>query len=99
MVIGCSGAFETRIPAEECGRRLNSDRSAASYVGYADESGFEPLSVGSRVSYHIGLIPWIVWTLILSYVVEFHCSRSLSSVGCCQHRYWVGSSCSARLSY
>ena len=66
------------MPAEECGRRLNSDRSAASYVGYADGSGFElsrysrtairvrgsftPLAVGSRVSYRVELIPWIVWT-------------------------------------
>jgi len=85
MVIGSWGAFETRMPAEECGRRLNSDRSAASYVGYADGSGFElsrygrtavrvrgsftPLAVGSRVSYRVELIPWMVWTLIVSYVV------------------------------
>jgi hypothetical protein len=41
MVIGSWGVFETRMPAEECGRLLNSDRSAASYVGYADGSGFE----------------------------------------------------------
>ena len=85
MVIGSWGAFETRMPAEECGRRLNSDRSAASYFGYADGSGFElsrygrtavrvrgrftRLAVGSRVSYHVELIPWMMWTLIVSYVV------------------------------
>jgi hypothetical protein len=85
MVIGSSGAFETGIPAEECGRRLNFDRSAAPYVGYADGLGFElsrngrtavrvrgsftPLAVGTRVSYHIEVIPWMVWTLLVSYVV------------------------------
>ncbi len=85
MLIGSSGAFDTAIPAEECGRRLNADRSAMSYVGHADGAGFElsvygrnairvrgrftPLAVGSRVSYRIELIPWMLWALAASYAV------------------------------
>jgi hypothetical protein len=84
MVIGSSGTFDTPIPADECGRRLDSDRSGP-YVGYANGSGFElsrygrtavrvrgtftSIAAGSRVRYRIELIPWIVWTLVLSYVV------------------------------
>jgi hypothetical protein len=86
MVIGSSGAFDTRLPTDECGRRLNSDRSADSYVGDADSSGFQlslygrtavrirgsftSLAGGCRVSYRIEFKPWLLWALAVSFLIE-----------------------------
>jgi hypothetical protein len=86
MIIGSSGAFDASIPAAECARRLNADRRRGSYVGYANDSGFQfsrygrtavrvrgsfsSLATGSRVTYRIEFIPWIIWTLAVALVVE-----------------------------
>jgi hypothetical protein len=85
MVIGSSGRFETRFPPNECGQRLNNDRSASSYVGQADGFGFQltkygrtavsirgtftPHSAGSQVHYRIDFIPAILWSLVLALAI------------------------------
>jgi hypothetical protein len=86
MLIGSSGRFETRFAPDECAQRLNQDRSAAWYVGYANASGFQlakygrtmvlirgtfiPSSTGSGVDYRVEFIPWLLWALALSVVIS-----------------------------
>lgn len=86
MVIGSSGRFETHFPPDECGQQLNQDRSADSYVGFADVTGFQlakygrtavrirgmftPLGAGSGVEYRVEFIPWMIWALVLAFVVS-----------------------------
>jgi hypothetical protein len=83
MVIGSWDRFEAPFPPAECGRRLNRDRSADSYVGHADESGFQlavygrtgvqirgtfrPSGAGSEVVYRAEFTPWVVWALVLAF--------------------------------
>jgi hypothetical protein len=85
MVIGSSGRFDTGFPPNECGQRLNSDRSASSYVGHADGFGFQlakygrtavrirgtftPHGAGSQVHYQIEFIPAILWWLALAFTI------------------------------
>jgi hypothetical protein len=84
MVIGSSGRFETPFPPAECGRRLNQDRDANSYVGSADGAGFQltrygrtavrirgtfrASGTGSDVVYRVEFTPWTVWALVVAFV-------------------------------
>lgn len=86
MVIGSSGRFQTRFLPDECGRRLNDDRSADSYVGFANSSGFElakygrtavrirgtfaPSGTGTSVDYRLEFIPWMLWALVLAFAAS-----------------------------
>ena len=85
MLIGTSGGLKTGFPPEECGRRLNQDRLADSYVGHANGSGFQlakygrtavrirgtftSSGAGSEVDYRLEFIPATLWALVLAYAV------------------------------
>jgi hypothetical protein len=86
MLIGSSGRSQARFDPDECARRLNHDRSAGSYVGYANAVGFQlsrhgrtavrirgtftASGAGSQVDYRIEFIPMILWALVLAYMVS-----------------------------
>lgn len=85
MLIGSMGRFAAPCPPDECAQRLNHDRSAGSYTGHVDSSGFRLAlygrsavrirgtftgsGTGSEVGYRVEFIPMMLWTLLLAYAV------------------------------
>jgi hypothetical protein len=86
MVIGSSGRFEAPFPPADCGRLLNQDRDANSYIGSADAAGFQlarygrtairirgtfrASGTGSEVVYRVAFTPWTVWALVVALVAS-----------------------------
>src|SRR5438270_8906907 len=86
MLIGSTASFEAPFTPVECGRRLDQDRSASSYVGHTGPSGFQlarygrtavrirgtftPSAIGCEVHYTVEFIPAMLWLLVGAFALS-----------------------------
>ena len=86
MLIGSTGRFEAPFTPVECGRRLDQDQNASSYLGHADASGFQlarsgktavrirgtftPSAMGCEVGYRVEFIPAMLWLLVGAFALS-----------------------------
>ena len=86
MLIGSTGRFEAPFTPVECGRRLDQDQNASSYVGHADASGFQlarygrtavrirgtftASAMGCEVYYRVEFIPALLWLLVGAFALS-----------------------------